>query len=568
MYRLFLCLHYLRSRVIAYFAVLGVALCVAMMLIVVSVMNGFLDKIESAAKGLLGDIVIDAGQGGMGYYDDFMAQLQVTVPQVEAASPSIQTYAILQIPGQRYRQPVTLSGIRMSERAKVSDFEQGLWVQQGHSKPSFDPPVASMRQRVGEQIELIRRLERQGEPSVSTSKQAGYDLEERLHNAAYFTREAMRTLEQYETVQPIVRQLETQVAELTALAQQTPTTGPDGATSPASAAVERLPQLEQQLGELTEASGYLTSDYHAILGLGVEGLMFRTPGGQTVRYVLPGDNITLTMVPMGRALGANISPNTKTFLVVDDARTGIENIDSSFVYLPFETLQLLNDLGAEYGEDGELVTPARTRMIHVKVRPEAQGELVLREVRDRIQAFANAFQDRRPLMTRADIEVRTWRQQQAGVIEPIEAQRTLTMIMFSIISLVSVVLIFVIFYMIVFQKTRDIGVLKSIGASSGGVAAIFLTYGAIIGLVGSILGTIGGYYFVRYINPIHDAADRWFGFRVWSREVFMFDMIPNQVHVGPAVQIVIGAIIAGLLGALLPALRAARMQPVEALRYE
>ena len=62
MYKLFLCLRYLRSRIIAYFAVLGVALCVAMMLIVVSVMNGFLDRVEKAAKGLFGDIVISPGR--------------------------------------------------------------------------------------------------------------------------------------------------------------------------------------------------------------------------------------------------------------------------------------------------------------------------------------------------------------------------------------------------------------------------------------------------------------------------------------------------------------------------
>jgi lipoprotein-releasing system permease protein len=100
------------------------------------------------------------------------------------------------------------------------------------------------------------------------------------------------------------------------------------------------------------------------------------------------------------------------------------------------------------------------------------------------------------------------------------------------------------------------------------VAQIFLAYGAAIGLVGSILGTVGGYYFVRYINPIQDAVDRWFAFRVWDREFFMFEKIPNEVDALPALLIVAGAIIAGLVGALIPALRAARMQPVEALRYE
>ena len=167
-----------------------------------------------------------------------------------------------------------------------------------------------------------------------------------------------------------------------------------------------------------------------------------------------------------------------------------------------------------------------------------------------------------------DASALTWRQRQASLVGPIEKQRTLTVIMFGIISLVSVVLIFVIFYMIVFQKTKDIGVLKAVGASSSGVACIFLAYGAAVGLVGSILGTIGGYYFVRHINAIQDAVDRWFGFRVWDRDVFMFEKIPNEVQLVPALLIVAGAIVAGLVGAIIPALRAARMQPVEALRYE
>ena len=70
MYKLSLCLRYLRSRVLAYFAMLGVGLCVAMMLICVSVMSGFLWKIERAARGLFGDIVVEsASLSGLGLYD-------------------------------------------------------------------------------------------------------------------------------------------------------------------------------------------------------------------------------------------------------------------------------------------------------------------------------------------------------------------------------------------------------------------------------------------------------------------------------------------------------------------
>ena len=100
MYKLFLCLRYLRKRVIAYFAVVGVALCVAMMLIVTSVMTGFLNKIETAARGLFGDIVMEPhGQWGIAHYDEWMVYLKDHVPEVQAASPRIYSYGMLRLPG-------------------------------------------------------------------------------------------------------------------------------------------------------------------------------------------------------------------------------------------------------------------------------------------------------------------------------------------------------------------------------------------------------------------------------------------------------------------------------------
>jgi lipoprotein-releasing system permease protein len=138
----------------------------------------------------------------------------------------------------------------------------------------------------------------------------------------------------------------------------------------------------------------------------------------------------------------------------------------------------------------------------------------------------------------------------------------------AIMSLVAVALIFVILYTIVMQKTREVGVLKAVGASSWGVATLFFIYGAIIGLIGSVVGIIAGVVTVSNINHIQDWADRMFGFRVWTKESFMFEEIPTEVDWNMAVYIVAGSILAGLIGALVPAIRAGRMQPVEALRYE
>ena len=92
--------------------------------------------------------------------------------------------------------------------------------------------------------------------------------------------------------------------------------------------------------------------------------------------------------------------------------------------------------------------------------------------------------------------------------------------------------------------------------------------GAVIGLIGSVVGGISAWLVVKNINAIQDFTDSVAGFRVWNRETFMFERIPNEVDWNAAVWIIASALIAGLIGSLIPAFRAARMQPVEALRYE
>ncbi len=558
MYKLFLCLRYLRSRIIAYFAVLGVALCVAMMLIVVSVMNGFLDRVEKAAKGLFGDIVIESGSTrGMGLYDEFIAELRTRVPDVVVASPFILNSCFLQVPGNsEWNQIVQAAGIRLPERANVTDFAKGLYYQQGDSQPMFDPSIDRLLDR---QEQLIQSLEADIS-RLRTDANASADallLRDRLDNAMLSHLWARSLLRGARTFQNDTRILQAQL---------------DAAYEKSHGeSTERTEQLEERLGELVEKSGYQPPPYHVILGLGIRGLSFRTPQGQTIRLLMPGNRLAISLIPLGRLSAAsNLSLNTKIFTVVDDCRTDVSSIDSEIIYLPFETLQRLSGLEAKVDpqDPNQVVIPARCNQIHIKVANGAGGEQRLAAVCRRVEVAWHDFHARHAEQIGSDASVMTWQQRQASIVGPIKQQRTLTVIMFGIISLVSVVLIFVIFYMIVFQKTKDIGVLKAVGAGSFGVAGIFLAYGAAVGLVGSVFGTIGGYYFVRHINAIQDAVDRWFGFRVWDREVFLFEKIPNEVQLLPVLLIVAGAIAAGLIGALVPALRAARMQPVEALRYE
>ena len=551
MYKLFLCLRYLRSRAVAYIAVLGVALCVAMMVIVNSVMTGFVNKIESAAKGLFGDIVMDsAGQHGLGYYDEFIEEVRRQVPEVQAAAPYILSYGILRIAGQEhYRHAVQVAGLRLGAQAAVTDFEMGLFAQRQAPRPTWDPPVDMLLRRVAEEHKATWDLRRRVDEGGLSAEKA--HLLGRIDNALLIQKEADANL----------RDIDANRAALDRWQKELDRAEEDGADA------ETLGRLRWRVMRSQRVTWEDPGD-RVILGLGIPALSFRTDKGKVVRLWLPGQKVVLYVFPLGRG-GLDLSemhPEIRNLSVVDDCKTGVASIDSAFVYIPFETLQKLNHMEAQYAaaDPKRVVDPARCSQILFKAGPRQD----LRKVRDKIYACWLDFRDRYPAAARTPVDVSTWRQRQEKVVGPIEAQRTLMVIILGIISLVALVLIFVIFYMIVMRKTRDIGVLKSIGASSGGVAGIFLAYGAAVGLAGSALGAAGGYAFVRNINPIADWLDTVFGFQPWDREFFMFDKIPNEVQLMTVVTIVIGAIVAGVVGSLIPAIWAARMQPVEALRYE
>jgi lipoprotein-releasing system permease protein len=267
------------------------------------------------------------------------------------------------------------------------------------------------------------------------------------------------------------------------------------------------------------------------------------------------------------------------FRYTDDSRTGIYEIDSQHVYCDFDLLQKLLQMQEtpRVNADGEIIgmAPARCAQIQIKLaRPldEMSLQALTTRLEERYYSLADDPRFDLDLTDRqliARIDAMTWQQTQAHLIGPVEKERILVTILFGIISLVAVALILCILYMIVLQKTRDIGIVKAIGGSSGGVAFIFVIYGAAVGIAGAVLGSILGCLVVWNINEIQDFLIRlnpsW---RVWDLSVYSFDRIPSEVNPWDAVIVVVFAILASTLGSLGAAWRAGRMQPVEAIRHE
>ncbi len=192
--------------------------------------------------------------------------------------------------------------------------------------------------------------------------------------------------------------------------------------------------------------------------------------------------------------------------------------------------------------------------IQIRLKPGADGN----EVRDRLRA---AFD---PHL----YSVETWRDRQGPLLAAVAMETAILNVLLFLIIAVAGFGILAIFLMIVIEKTRDIGILKSLGASGSGVMGIFLAYGLSLGLVGSGVGTVLGLLFVKYINEIADWLGWLTGRPVFDPSVYYFYRIPATVDPWTVSWIVSGALCIAVLASVLPAMRAAMLHPVEALRYE
>jgi lipoprotein-releasing system permease protein len=165
-------------------------------------------------------------------------------------------------------------------------------------------------------------------------------------------------------------------------------------------------------------------------------------------------------------------------------------------------------------------------------------------------------------------QVKTWEQKQGPLLEAVEVESAILNVLLFLIITVAGFGILAIFYMIVVEKTRDIGILKALGASSKGVMSIFLGYGLALGLVGSGVGVGIGLLFVHYINEIERVISWILGRKVFDENIYYFHEIPTVVQPAMVAWVAFGAVVIAVLASVLPARRASALHPVRALRFE
>ncbi|NLK40547.1 MAG: ABC transporter permease [Planctomycetes bacterium] len=241
------------------------------------------------------------------------------------------------------------------------------------------------------------------------------------------------------------------------------------------------------------------------------------------------------------------------FTIADVVMTGVSDLDESFVYLPLETLSQVLYPNA----------PVSADVIQIRLAGGVDEEVAMAVISGVWNRFA---QERFAWYSRADIQ--STRQMQAQLIAEYHKQLRVLLFIFGLVSLGIILLVLCIFYLIVMTRRKDIAILKSCGLGSGSVAMIFVVFGMVAGTLGAALGIGLGCVFTRHINAIEQTISTVFGLKLWQASTYMFSRIPNTVNWASVWWIAAAGIAAAALGALIPAITAARVKPVEILRYE
>jgi ABC-type lipoprotein release transport system permease subunit len=634
MYKLFLTLRYLTRKKIVVFPILVVWLCLMMMIIVTSIMGGFVDRVREANRDLLGDIVISNQVGaGWPYYQELQEGLQKNFPGAIAAStPVVRGYGLMNLPAYNQTFFAQITGIDPQTRSKVSRFHDTLFRQ--YISPHN--VVEDLSPALPASSEELRTYARKRFDAADARSTAAYDRfrkflpsdplatapvpEHPFPNFFWllllpllllliFLRVYRRPAHQRSVLFWFSSTLMVLVGcAIIGLGMMWPVLFPrnfelaEDALSQARAEADRawttyrtaedLPPgrkfaSRQELADLLipKTPSFAVPDPNAPLGaaqaaatdpdgptgciVGVQFPLFnRDKRGNFDRSLDTGElKALLTVVPITQRGSISNNPISDRFVIVDDSYTGVFDVDSTYVYAPFEKVQYMAGMRSEAAKGSPDWFPPRCNEVLLKLAGNPSPSAT-RLLRAKIADYVENFERQHPEMLQAHLEVQTWDEKQARYLGAVQNEKRMMTFILGLMSLVVLVVVFLIFYMIVRDKTRDIGIIKAVGGSELGVAGIFLTYGLFIGLVGGALGVLSGVLFVTHTNQIHEWIYHMTGQMIWDRSVYLFDRIPDQVDPWEVATYFTLSVIAGVVGASIPAIVAAAEDPVKAVRYE
>jgi lipoprotein-releasing system permease protein len=506
-YKLLLCLTYLRTRYLAFVCVGSVMLGVATLIVVNSVMSGFSNKLKTHLHGLTGDVTLNT-EASAGF-DLSATELDERLRQtpagrhIHATSPTVDFFAMLQF--------------------------------QIRSKGQLIP-ITKMVRIVG--IDPVRHAEvgRFGDYLVNSKGRPG--------DCFTVTPEAWRRYEQNRAMDAWEEQLHALPRGPLAV-DPAPVPVPAGFEKPVVIPREGESQLSLPAPVLPAAGPPRMPGI--VLGFSIAHT--RWPNKDTgemedIPVLLPGDDVFVATIG-----SSGSRPVSSTFVVTDYMKSEMTEYDGNTVFVPLEDLQRMRAM------DGQVNSVQIRLADDVRNDPEVVHKTIVPAVWAVVPKEAGGY-------------AQSWWQQQGPLFAAIDIERGLLNILLFLIVGVAGFGVLAIFSMIVAEKYRDIGILKSLGAGGGGVLAIFIGYGLLLGLIGCGAGTALGLAITANLNEIEQVLAKQTGREIFDRKIYYFDKIPTNVDPLSVTLVNLGAVAIAVASSILPAVRAARLQPVRALRFE
>jgi len=297
-----------------------------------------------------------------------------------------------------------------------------------------------------------------------------------------------------------------------------------------------VPQLEEKVADIGRnmVAGKLEALAPGEFGIVLGAELARALGA------VSGDKVTL-IAPQGLVTPAGILPRLKQFTVAGLFEVGMFEYDSGLALIHVQDAQKLYGM-AEYVSG-----------VRLKLQDLFQSREVTRDLMARM---------------RGDIYISDWTRSHANFFRAVQIEKTMMFIILLLIVAVAAFNIVSTLVMAVTDKQPDIAILRTLGASPGGIMQIFIVQGALIGVIGMLLGVAGGIALAVNIDVVVPFLERLLNIRFLSREVYYITELPSDLQRGDVIVIALVSLALSLLATIYPSWRASRVNPAEALRYE